>query len=183
MYYEPIIDFSVLSQSEDYFNPQILFIADTSRWLHLEDKPAIIEIQTPGSKAPVVNYFDKKAINVFSSVDLALNCPTCDQFELHDLPDGIYNITLKASPSNFQKNRKYLRTTKARLELAKYLVSLNIGCESEQNKQLQEDVLQISLLLDSAEANVVFDNVQTANDEYQLAKRKIEKLSNCKECW
>lgn len=182
MYYEPKIDFSVLTQ-EDYFNPEILFIADTSKWLHLEDKPSIIEIQTPGSNTPVVNYFDKKAINTFRSVDLALNCPTCDKLEFHDLPDGVYNITLKASPSNFQKNRKYLRTTKARLELAKFLVSLNMGCESEENKQLQEEVLKISLLLDSAEANVVFDNIQTAHDEYKIAKDKIEKLTNCKECW
>lgn len=182
MYFQPIINFSVLSK-EDYFNPQILFIADTSKWLHLEDKPSIIEIQTPGAKHPIVNYFDKKAINTFNSIDLNLNCPTCDKLEMHDLPDGIYNITLKASPSSFQKNRKHLRTTKARLELAKYLISLNLGCESEENKQLQEEVLTISLLLDSAEANVSHDNLQTASDEYQLAKKKIEKLSNCKNCW
>lgn len=177
-----IIDFTVFSK-EGFFDPYYLNIADSSYWIQLQDKPSIIEIQTPGAKAPVVNYFDKDSINKFNSFNLNFNCPTCDNTELIELPDGIYNITLKASPSTFFKNKKHLRTTKARIELAKYLISLNMGCESKENKQLTDKVLEISLLLDSAEYNVAFDNLQTANDEYNLAKRKLQNLSNCKDCW
>lgn len=180
--FEPIIDFSVFNR-EGFFDPETLYIADNSYWYQLEEKPAIIEIKTPGSKAPVVNRFKKGSINNFNSINLNLTCPNCDNVELSELPDGIYDITLKASPSTFQKNRKHLRTTKARLELAKYLISLNLGCDSQDKKELINKVKEISLLLDSAEVNIVFDNVQTANDEYQLAKKKLQQLSNCKECW
>jgi hypothetical protein len=38
-----------------------------------------------------------------------------------DLPDGIYDVTIKGSPDTFQKNRQYLRTTKTQLELDKLL--------------------------------------------------------------
>lgn len=179
---KPIIDFTVFNR-EGFFDPYTLYIADNSIWLNLEDKPSVIEIHTPGSKAPIVSYFDKGSINNFNSIGLNLSCPTCDNVELSELPDGIYNITLKASPSSFFKNKKHLRTTKARLELAKYLISLNMGCETEPDKQLIQSITEISLLLDSAEANVVFDNVQTANDEYQLAKRKLKRLSKCNDCW
>lgn len=177
----PIIDFTVFNR-EGFFDPNTLYIADNSYWLHLENKKSIIEIQTPGSKAPVVNYFDKKAINNFNSFNLALSCPTCEKKELSELPDGIYNITLKASPSSFNKNRKHLRTTKARLELSKYLISLNIGCEGNINRQAVNQIKEISLLLDSAEINVMFDNIQTANDEYQMAVKKLKKLTNCVGC-
>lgn len=182
MLLKPNIDFYVLFQG-DYFNPEYLYIADASKWLNIKDKPSIIEIQTPGSQIPVTLYFDKKSINNFSSIDLGLNCMDCDSIETVDLPDGIYNITVKGSPSIFRKNRKHLRTTKARLELAKFLITLNLGCENTETKKLQKEVIKIQLLLDSAEANVSFGNVQTASDEYRLAKKKIEKLTNCKKCW
>lgn len=180
--FEPIIDFTVFNR-EGFFDPYTLYIADNSAWVHLEEKPSVIEIYTPGSKAPVVNYFDKKSINNFNSIGLNLNCPTDCGIELQELPDGIYNITLKASPSSFFKNKKHLRTTKIRLEIAKYLISLNLGCESKESKDQLQKIMEINLLLDSAEANVIFDNLQTANEEYQLAKRKVEKLTNCKNCW
>lgn len=176
---KPIIDFTVFSR-EGFLNPTTLFIADNSSWVHLEDDPSIIEIQVPGSNTHVVNYFDKNKINNFNSINLGLDCPNCDSIELNELPDGIYNITLKASPSTFYKNKKHLRTTKMRIKLAEYLMS-NSSCSID--KEVRDKVLEISLLLDSAEANIMFDNIQQASDLYQIAKKKLGKLSNCKNCF
>lgn len=178
----PEINFTVFNR-EGFFDPYTLYVADNSYWLHLEDKPSIIEVQTPGSKGVVVNYFDKFKINNLNSIALNLSCPDCNDFELRELPDGVYNITVKGSPSTFSHNKKHLRTTKARMELAKYLISLNIGCSTGDNKHLISKIMEVNLLLDSAEANIVYDNIQAANDEYQLARRKLQEISNCKNCW
>lgn len=166
------IDFTVLPS----YDPYTLFIVDNSYWLHIEEKPSIIEIKVPGTSKPVVNYFDKRAINNFNSINLALTCPTCDDLDFSELPDGIYDITLKGSPSTFFKNKKYLRTVRLELELSEQLIKANMGCEGSINKELKNKLTDIYMLIESAKANVFYDNLQTAQNEYKKAEQKLKNL-------
>ena len=100
------IDFQIYD-SED---PKQIIVLDTSIWSYIEDKPSIIEILTPGEKDAVVYPYTKNGFNILNSINLGLNCSDCNQ-NLLDLPDGVYEITIKGSPDSFYKKRCYLRTT------------------------------------------------------------------------
>lgn len=172
----PIIDFQVLDTND----PRALLIADSSSWSFIESKPSIIEIVIPGRKAPVVTYFDKGYVNIFNSLTLAINCISgCQPFEHVDLPDGIYNITLKGSPSTkFYKERIYLRDINLRLR--KDLVYLNQDIFGNDNvvKTLQD----IDLYLKAANAQARYNNPKQAIALYEKAEELVEDLENCKEC-
>ena len=176
---DPInIDFQIL----DTKDPRILMIADSSSWGHIENKPSIIEIILPAEKNPIVHFFNKKQINIFNSLNLALNCVNeCGESELIDLPDGIYTITLKGSPDSFKMTRKYLRTTLLQLELDKVFINLNLLCKNN-DLGLLNILDEISLLIKAAEANVRFDNIKKAQELYFMAQDLIKKTKNCKGC-
>lgn len=172
------IDFQVL----DTKDPRIITIADSSMWGHIVNKPSIIEIIMPGEKNPIVHYFMKKQLNIFNSINLALNCVSeCGGTELLDLPDGIYTITVKGSPDSFNMTRKYLRTTKTQLELDKLYIRLNLLCQKGDFNDLK-NLTDIMLLLKAAEANVRYDNIKTAQELFFKAQDLIEKLKKCKGC-
>lgn len=172
------IDFQVL----DTRDPRIISIMDSSTWGHIVNKPSIIEIVMPGERNPIVHYFMKKQINIFNSINLALNCVSeCGEAELLDLPDGIYTITVKGSPDSFSMTRKYLRTTQTQLELDKLFIRLNLLCQRGDINDLKA-ITDIMLLLKAAEANVRFDNIETAQKLFFKVQDLITDLKNCKGC-
>lgn len=173
------IDFQVLKTRY----PKVLSIADYSTWGVTESKPSIIEIILPGESKPVVEYFDKRKINIFNSINLNINCPTGDCFdeEYIDLPDGIYEITLKASPDKFYKTRKHLRTELTELDLDKMYINLNLICKNK-DEDLADKLTNIDLLLRAAEANVRYDNICKAQELFFKAQELINKTKNCSGC-
>ena len=122
------IDFQVINT----LDPRVMPIADTSEWGQIEGKASIIEVILPGEESPIINYFDKSKINIMNSSNLKLICTVdCAEVELINLPDGIYEITVKGSPDTFFKTRKYLRTTLTQLELDKIFIQLNLTCKEK----------------------------------------------------
>ena len=172
------IDFNVIETN----NHKTLLVADNSNWSVIEGEPSIIEITLPGMRNPVVNYFDKKSINNFNSVNLNLNCVdnSCDELEWTDLPDGVYTICVKGSPSKYQETKHYFRTNKARERLDLMIINSNIGCE--ENKVDFRDIMDIEMLIKSAEANIRFGDINSASRDYQLAVKMLDKQSKCKDC-
>ena len=172
------IDFNVIETN----NHKTLLVADNSNWSVIEGEPSIIEITLPGMRNPVVNYFDKKSINNFNSVNLNLNCVdnSCDELEWTDLPDGVYTICVKGSPSKYQETKHYFRTNKARERLDLMIINSNIGCE--ENKVDFRDIMDIEMLIKSAEANTRFGDINSASRDYQLAVKMLDKQSKCKDC-
>ena len=114
------IDFQVL----ETFDTRYLSVADYSDWGLAESRNAIIEITLPASDKPVTHYFDKKAINRFNSILLGLNCSGVENL---DLPDGIYQFTVKGSPDSFNFKRDFLKTDLTQLDLDKFIVSFDIS--------------------------------------------------------
>lgn len=173
------IDFQILTN----YNPKYLVIVDTSDWQNLLGKPAIIEIITPGFSEPVVHYYDQEKVNVFNSVNLGLNCTNCGikEQDFNDLPDGIYQITVKGSPSNFQKTRHFLKNDSLRLKLDEAFMKINFSCK-DFDKNLMDKIQKIDFLIKGAEAHVRLGNQCEAQDLMFRAEKEINKLKNCKSC-
>lgn len=161
------LDFNVLETD----NIKVLSVIDTSIWSVIEDQPSIIEIQLPGSKEKVIHYFSKNAVNNFNSINLGLNCiDECEGIVLNDLPDGIYTITLKGSPSEYFIEKEYIRLNKIKLELDKKIIQSDMkGCGCN------HPLFDVEMLLKSAEANVRYNNSCQASEDYEKAKKLLNK--------
>ena len=173
------IDFQIY----DSRDPKTIIILDTSEWLHIYRKPSIIEIILPGDSKPITHYFDKKSVNVLNSLNLNISCGNC--FDVNDdLPDGIYQITVKGSPDRFNKNKKYIRTTKTQLDLDNLYISLSLECFKDDNdiKNKIKDLNYIQLLLKASEANLRHDNSYVAQDLLFKAQDLIRKYKKCTNC-
>ena len=170
------LDFEV----EDTHNPKTLRVVDQSDWGLLEDRTSIIEIITPGMSEPVVTYLGKNQVNIFNSMNLGINCEN-EKVEYLDLPDGVYNITIKGSPSSYQASRKYLKTDSSRLELDRLWVRSCFLCD-DQDKDLLDKLNKAEYLVMSAEANMRLGNECEAHDLMEALEDLIEGMSNCDEC-
>ena len=166
-----VIDFQVL----ETFDTRYLSVADYSDWGLAFDRKAIIEITVPGFTEPVTHYFDKKSINRFNSRLLGLNYNVATDL---DLPDGIYTITVKASPDTYQKTRTFLKTTQTKLNLDTILIN-NISSCSDIDKTIVDEVLEIEMLIKSAEANVRYGNECEAFELFQKAQKLIDRKLKC----
>ena len=172
------LDFQVY----DSRDPNTFIVLDTSYWGIIQDKPSIIEIITPGETYPAIQYYSKNSVNIFNSENLGLSCSDCDK-KYNELPDGVYEITIKGSPDSFNKSRAYLRTTKLQLELDKRYIALSLECESDKDVCNQINKLDyINLLLRSSEANVRYGNNCVGNELLQKAIKLLDKLKTCKIC-
>lgn len=165
------------------YDPKTLQVADMSDWGMLEDRKAIIEIVVPGFKEPVVFYLAKNMINTFTSPTLGLNCNpqgSCG-VEYLDLPDGIYDITIKGSPSKYHFNRKYLKTDILRKDLDALWIRASVLCDNRDD-ELMEKIKEIEYCLSSAEANTRLCNIREAHALLDKAQHIIEIANNCINC-
>lgn len=170
------IDFSILP----LVDPYKIVVADTSDWGHIEDKPAIIEILMPGEENPITHYFDKRAVNIFNSYNLGLNCEGCGE-DLHELPDGIYHFTVKGSPDKYNRTRQFLRTFSTQVDFDEIVAGLDLTC-NKIPKEIHELVGKIRLFLSSAESNTRLGNYCKAQESLFKAQKLIGKLKGCNSC-
>lgn len=170
------LNFEVVSTN----NPMTLRVADQSEWGILSERPAIIEITAPGKKDPAVYYLGKNQINVFNSKSLFINPDDCD-FKFVPLPDGVYNIKIKGSPSSYSFERKYLKTDSIRLNIDKIWARAGILCEHE-NEEIIDKLKEIEFVLVASESNLRLGNVIESKNLYEKAERLMYVLNNCEDC-
>lgn len=172
------LDFQVYDSND----PKKIIILDTSVWEHISNKPSIIEIITPGMKNPIVLNYKKNSVNILNSHNLKLNCGTCGE-EYYDLPDGIYEITIKGSPDRFNKKRFYLKTTTIQSKLDELLIN-NYDLESDCNTDiiLTQKILRYRDLISVADAFIRKGFISDANKIVNNIIEFIDKSKNCKRC-
>jgi hypothetical protein len=171
------IDFQVIESGDT----DIIMIGDFSNWLQIENRPAVISIVPPGSTRAVEFNFDKRKINGFNSENLGLDCCTEGDSNSSDLPDGIYDIKLEASPNTFFKQRYYLKLDNTKLILAKLVIKLGFNYNEVNKQELKSLVLIDSLLMDANYA-ILVGEVSKAYQNFTEALRLIEKIKSCKNC-
>lgn len=167
-------------QVEDTHNPKNLRVVDESVWGLIEDRPAIIEILVPGFQSPSVHYFAKRQVNIFTSMTLGINCES-DSAKFLDLPDGIYDITIKGSPSDYNASRKYLKTDSIRLKLDKMLVRASYLCDDRDNELISK-IQDIEFCLSAAEANTRLGNICEAHELMEYANELLDMANDCVSC-
>lgn len=172
------IDFQVVHSGD----PKIIMVADFSSWLHIETQPAVLSITLPGSRTAIQFNFEKNKINGYNSNNLGIGCShNCEGEDYADLPDGIYDIKLEASPNTFNKQRYYLKTDKAQLELDKLLVKLGFTY-NEKDKEKINNLQLIDFLLQVAGAATRLGDIPKASEHFSEALKLIEKIKECKNC-
>ena len=171
------IDFQIFTTHD----PKVITVRDTSVWAQLENKPSIIEVLLPGEIIPVVHYFDKYRDNIFNSHMLGLLCSTCSENQFINLPDGIYHFTVKGSPDTFNLTRQYLKTDSTRLDLDKFISSIDFNC-SDFSKDVVNKIQTINFYLEAAESNTRMGDYSTAQDLLFRAQKMISRLQGCKVC-
>lgn len=167
------LDFQVFATGD----PNLLIIVDTSVWGIIEDKPAIIEVTTPGTNKTYVADFEKGQVNVFNSSNLLISPIGV----YNPLSDGLYRITLKGSPDSNCKHRDYLKTDNARLSLADMYIALGLENDPETVK-LKEKLLDIKLLIEGAEACILKGKNQKGLIRLKRAIDDLKEFENCQTC-
>lgn len=167
------LDFHILSTGD----PKILVVLDTSVWGFIEDKPAIIEIMTPGSTKVRTYNFVKGKSNVFNSSNLLIS----PVGQYNDLVDGIYRISVKGSPDTNCKHRDFLKTDKARLSLAKIYISLGFE-DDDKTKEKKQTIQDIDLLIRAAEASVSRGKLKKGMTYFKKAIQYLNDYNDCETC-
>ena len=173
------IDFQVLNSGD----PKILLIADFSDWAHVYNEPCVISITMPGAANSIKYNFVKNNINGFNSNTLGITCSTnCGDPDYLDLPDGIYEICLEASPNTFRKLKYYLKLDNTQLELDKQLVRLGFDYDIK-NKAYIEHLQTIDFLLTVASAATRLGEIPKAAGHFDEAVKLLERYKDCKNCF
>ena len=170
------LDFEVIGS----YNPKTLRVADQSEWGILADRPAIIEIKRPGSEEIYTYYLGKNQLNVFNSKTLGVN-PGAPANDFVDIPDGIYDITIKGSPSSYSANRKYLKTDSMRLNIDKVWARAGVLCEDEDD-EIIEKIKEVEFVLTVAESSMRLGNFDTVQQLMDKAQHLIDVINDCKYC-
>lgn len=171
------VNFYIFSE----YDPKVLLVGDNTNWLHIEDKPSVIEILLPGSAKPIIFTYLKNGINSFNSHNLKITCLSgdCTEEEYTDLPDGIYTITVKGSPSTFFKTKYHLKTDRLQQVIDKNLIDLGFYFEDNKIKD-RDDLMKVQVLLMQAEAYIRRDDIPNAKLYYDIAKKEIDRIELCK---
>lgn len=174
-----VIDFQVYDSND----PKKIIVLDTSIWSFIESKRAVIEVKIPGSSKYVRYDYTKNGVTILNSINLGLNCVDCGKINLYDLPDGIYEITVKGSPASFNKTRYYLKTTILQNKLDQILIEKYSGCEScaEQSDDISK-VLRYKNLIQVAEAFVRQGYICEAQDLIFKIQDYVKKFKTCRKC-
>lgn len=171
------IKFQVLNNNDT----KNLVVFDLSDWGVIVEKPSIIEIIVPGFSEPVVHYYGKNVQNYFNSDSLGLTCNDCGNDEEVDIPDGVYEITVKGSPDRFFHHLSYLKTDTTRFELDGIFMKLNF-CKNEVDQDILKRIQKIDLYIKAAEANVRYGNICEGQELLFKAQDDIKRLVSCKNC-
>ncbi|MAX51403.1 MAG: hypothetical protein CMH22_06375 [Methylophaga sp.] len=164
-----IVDFLVIPTNE----PKYLVISDASYWGRITDTTTIVEIITPGSSKPVVHYFAQGKQNIFNSINLEVSV---DEDVKVDLPDGIYQITLKGSPDTYKKTRSYLKTDKIRLDIYKLYLNLSNDVNNWSEEEL-DYITRIEMLITKSEVFTIENKFKEANITYNQARMLVDEYN------
>ncbi len=172
------INFTIISD----YDPATLIVGDLSDWKGAENLPATMCITPPGSSKAISNTFQKHRLNIFTSINLGLNC--FNEFEeqtLEDLPDGVWTLKLLSGYEDIEKTLYYLKTDRFQLELDKIYVRAGLDFDKEQ-KQFREDLQDIHFLINSAHAWIRQGDFSKSSRDFTQAQVTLRRYIDCKNC-
>lgn len=171
------IDFYVLESND----PKTIVILDRSNYLDQPELP-LIEVIIPGFTGFVQKEYIPNGLIVLNSDSLDLT-EACEYETTADLPDGVYQITMKVCPYDELYNKKcYLKTTKFYEAYQNILLNFDIADTSYNQDKLKQDIIDLDILIQSAKAEVNRCNVDRGTQKYQTALRKLLSINRKLNC-
>lgn len=168
------IDFAVIETGD----PKYLIIQDLSSWGAIEQKKSIIEVKTPGREQLVTYNYNKGSYNNFNSSILYLSSVGV----YNDLPDGLYEITVKGSPStDFCETKMYLKTDKVKAILADYYFEVYLENRTLDDPQLKK-LRELKDNIELAKNAVRIGENALGNNLLKGVYSKLKKYKECKNC-
>lgn len=161
-----MLDFEVI-KTDDLTK---IVIADLSDWTGLTGSHVDILLPECDVADTITLALDRNINNTFFLGDLAV---TEDR-----LPDGVYEITIRDTASATTYNKSHLRTTNLRLLRDRIFLKHITDCNFE--KTLSLGINLIDLYIEAAYANLRDGDISKAKYFYNQAKKRIDKLLNCK---
>lgn len=172
-----IIDFLILESND----PKTIVLLDRSHYLAMPEKP-MLEVTLPGFTGHIEVPYKINGITVLDSDTLGLT-ESCEYGGHADLPDGVYQIKMKVCPyDELFKKACYLKTQQLENKLCKLLVDYNNASGCLIDKDFRNGFLDIDILIRSAKAEIMYNNIENANQKYRQAFKKVEKLNNKINC-
>lgn len=172
------VNFQVLESK----NPQLLLVADTSRWEYAENLPAYLFITLPCSSKPLQFSWKKEAINSFNSNNFGLSCVVeCDEQDYRDVPDGVYTINLKSGYEGIETTKYYLKTDRFNNELTKVIVKNGTEYDPK-DKDFRDNIFQIKWMLLTAESKAYQGDFIQAGKYFEESKKLLKSYIECSDC-
>lgn len=173
-----IIKFSVLPTND----PTSIVLLDQSSYIQTPQLP-LLEVTLPGYTGAIQIPYTPNSIITLNSDNLSLTDP-CDYDYLADLPDGVYQITMMICPYTDLYNKQcYLKATQLENQYNNLLLNLDLHCKCLEENKLEQELIHIDILIQSAKAESRICNIQKATQKYQAACKAVESLLrklNCK---
>lgn len=171
------VNFYILEDND----PKTITLLDRSNYFGTPEKPLVCVI-LPGFTGSVEFAYTPNSIITLNSDNLQLTYPGV-LGTTQDLPDGVYQITLKFCPyTDFFQKKCYLKTSKLQRDLECFLLKLDLDCGCLQEQKLKEEIIDIEILLLSAKAEVNICSVQKATAKYKAAAQKLVNLNKKLNC-
>ena len=168
------IDFDIINCST---NCKALQIVDLSNWGPASMTTSIISITPPGSPTAIDNIFQKEKVNVFNTNNLGLTGIT-DYSSLPVLPDGIYKICVSVcvGEETVQVCKYFLQDCEIKCKLSRKIISVDLNC-SPCRSSLINELQDVDLFLDAAQAQVQNCNPNKAMEYYRKASQMLDRIS------
>lgn len=160
--------------TSDLYN---LHIIDDSCWGMAEGKPTVIEITLPGYSSPISSYFQQRDTS-YDSNSLKLTCDV-EACKLQELPDGIYHVKIKTSPSKYYYELDYIKLDKLSRSLDLILIN---GLDDDCQDCSQEFHWEARFTLENIKALVREGEIKRAQSLYKSLMKKADRKLNCKNC-
>lgn len=155
-------------------------LLDLSTYLGTPEKP-LISVVLPGYTGSVDFTYVPAGIVIINSANLRLTTNGIAGY-LADLPDGVYQITMKVCPyDELNSTMCYLKTSQLELDYQKLLLSVDVcGCNDEH--KLKENIVDLDILIQSAKAEADTCNTTKAVTKYQAAVKKLASINKTLNC-
>lgn len=166
------INFLALSSNDT----KTIVLVDTSNYLSFPEKP-LLDIVPPGYTGFIQVPYTPNSVIVINSDTLNLTAQ-CDYSELSDLPDGVYQITMKVCPYDQLYTKKcFIKTSLLESQFQNLLLGMK-----DDSVKTKKEIIDIDVLIMSAKAEANVCNIESATEKYNIASKKVNSLLKIIDC-
>lgn len=174
----PILDILLL----DTHNLTTLAVADNSQYpVGFTIVNPSLSIVPPSFPVKTV-VFANSNLNVFTTNDVGITCPSGPDCTICNLPDGYWQLTYTISPAlTYTVTKSFMRTDLLQQKLAEVFLSLDLDkCDETVSRQDMLKVDQIQYYIQTSIAAGNKCNEKLAIDLYNIAERMLDEFLNHK---